>query len=84
MKSYMTRVGEGPMPSEQDNTWGQSIRERGNEYGTVTKRPRRVGYLDLALLGYTSRITGVTDLAVTLFRCPDGRGRSQDLRRLFP
>ena len=67
MKSYMTRVGEGPMPSEQDNTWGQSIRERGNEYGTVTKRPRRVGYLDLALLGYTSRITGVTDLAVTLF-----------------
>ncbi len=72
MKSYMTRVGEGPMPSEQDNEWGNAIRERGHEYGTVTKRPRRVGYLDLVLLGYTSRITGVTDLAVTLFDVLEG------------
>lgn len=72
MKSYMTRVGEGPMPSEQNNTWGDRIRERGHEYGTVTKRPRRVGYLDLVLLGYTSRITGVTDLAVTLFDVLEG------------
>ena len=72
MKSYMTRVGEGPMPSEQDNAWGNEIRERGHEYGTVTKRPRRVGYLDLVLLGYTSRITGVTDLAVTLFDVLEG------------
>lgn len=67
MKAYMTRVGSGPMPTEQDNEWGDSIRERGHEYGTVTHRPRRIGYLDLVLLGYTSRISGVTDLAVTLF-----------------
>lgn len=67
MKAYMTRVGEGPMPSEQINAWGDEIREKGHEYGVVTKRPRRVGYLDLVLLGYTSMITGVTDIAVTLF-----------------
>lgn len=72
MKSYMTRVGAGPMPSEQNNAWGDAIRERGHEYGTVTKRPRRVGYLDLVLLGYTSRITGVTDIAVTLFDVLEG------------
>ena len=67
MKSYMTRVGEGPMPSEQNNEWGNTIREKGHEYGVVTKRPRRVGYLDLVLVGYTCKITGVTDLAITLF-----------------
>lgn len=67
MKAYMTRVGEGPMPSEQHNAWGDTIREKGHEYGVVTKRPRRVGYLDLVLVGYTCRISGVTDLAVTLF-----------------
>lgn len=67
MKAYMTRVGEGPMPSEQINDWGNAIREKGHEYGVVTHRPRRVGYLDLVLLGYTSRITGVTDIALTLF-----------------
>ena len=67
MKAYMTRVGEGPMPSEQNNEWGNTIREKGHEYGVVTHRPRRVGYLDLVLLGYTSMISGVTDIAVTLF-----------------
>ncbi|MFA6830313.1 MAG: adenylosuccinate synthase [Bacilli bacterium] len=67
MKAYMTRVGSGPMPSEQDNLWGNTIREKGHEYGVVTKRPRRVGYLDLVLLGYTSMVSGVTDIAVTLF-----------------
>lgn len=67
MKAYMTRVGEGPMPSEQNNAWGNEIREKGHEYGVVTHRPRRVGYLDLVLLGYTSMVSGVTDIAVTLF-----------------
>lgn len=67
MKAYMTRVGEGPMPSEQNNDWGNAIREKGHEYGVVTHRPRRVGYLDLVLLGYTSMISGVTDIALTLF-----------------
>ncbi len=67
MKAYMTRVGEGPMPTEQNNAWGNAIREKGHEYGVVTHRPRRVGYLDLVLLGYTSMVSGVTDIAVTLF-----------------
>ena len=67
MKAYMTRVGEGPMPSEQNNAWGDAIREKGHEYGVVTHRPRRVGYLDLVLLGYTALVSGVTDIAVTLF-----------------
>ena len=67
MKAYMTRVGEVPMPSEQNNRWGDKIREKGHEYGVVTHRPRRVGYLDLVLLGYTSMISGVTDIASTLF-----------------
>lgn len=67
MKAYMTRVGEGPMPTEQNNAWGDRIRERGNEYGTVTKRPRRVGYLDLVLLGDAIRTSGATDLSIMLF-----------------
>jgi adenylosuccinate synthase len=67
MKAYMTRVGAGPMPSEQNNDWGNAIREKGHEYGVVTHRPRRVGYLDLVLVGYTCKISGVTDIAVMLF-----------------
>ena len=67
MKAYMTRVGAGPMPTEQTNSWGDNVREKGHEYGVVTHRPRRVGYLDLVLLGYTFRITGVTDIACMLF-----------------
>lgn len=67
MKAYMTRVGGGPMPTEQNNDWGNAIREKGHEYGVVTHRPRRVGYLDLVLLGYTMRISGVTDIACILF-----------------
>jgi adenylosuccinate synthase len=72
MKAYMTRVGAGPMPSEQDNAWGNAIREKGHEYGVVTKRPRRVGYLDLVLVGYTCRISGVTDIALMLFDVLEG------------
>ena len=67
VKAYQTRVGEGPMPTEQDTSWGDKIREKGHEYGVVTKRPRRVGYLDLPFLRRTIRISGATDLAVTLF-----------------
>ena len=46
MKAYSTRVGGGPFPTEQDNDIGNYIRERGNEYGTTTRRPRRCGWLD--------------------------------------
>ena len=46
IKAYTTRVGGGPFPTEQDNDTGRHIREKGNEYGTVTRRPRRCGWFD--------------------------------------
>jgi adenylosuccinate synthase len=66
VKAYSTRVGGGPFPTEQDNATGQYLRDRGNEYGTVTRRPRRCGWLDAVALRYTSRLSGVDSLAVML------------------
>jgi adenylosuccinate synthase len=66
VKAYSTRVGGGPFPTEQDNATGQYLRERGNEYGTVTRRPRRCGWLDVVALRYTSRLSGVDSIAVML------------------
>ena len=61
-----TRVGGGPFPTEQDNDIGQHIRDRGNEYGTVTRRPRRCGWFDAVAARYTARLSGVDSLAVML------------------
>jgi adenylosuccinate synthase len=66
IKAYTTRVGGGPMPTEQDNDIGEHIRRRGNEYGTVTKRPRRCGWFDAVAVRYTSRLSGVDVLSVML------------------
>lgn len=66
-KAYTTRVGEGPFPSELFNDLGNQIREKGHEYGTVTKRPRRVGYLDLVVLKRNLISSGATSIALTLF-----------------
>ena len=66
VKAYCTRVGGGPFPTEQDNAVGQHIRERGNEYGTVTRRPRRCGWFDVVAARYTARLSGVDSLAVML------------------
>ncbi len=66
LKAYTTRVGGGPFPTEQDNETGQHIREKGNEYGTVTKRPRRCGWFDAVAARYTSRLSGVDVLSVML------------------
>jgi adenylosuccinate synthase len=66
IKAYTTRVGGGPFPTEQDNEIGQTIRERGNEYGTVTRRPRRCGWFDAVATRYTARLGGVDVLAVML------------------
>lgn len=65
-KAYTTRVGEGPFPTEIDGELAHYIRERGHEYGTVTKRPRRIGYLDLVALNYARRVSGINYLAVML------------------
>jgi adenylosuccinate synthase len=66
VKAYSTRVGGGPFPTEQDNDIGQHIRDRGNEYGTVTRRPRRCGWFDAVAVRYTARLSGVDKLAVML------------------
>jgi len=66
LKAYSTRVGGGPFPTEQDNAVGQKIRDRGNEYGTVTKRPRRCGWFDAVATRYTSRLSGVSVLSIML------------------
>ena len=66
LKAYTTRVGGGPFPTEQDNEIGQKIRERGNEYGTVTKRPRRCGWFDAVAARYTARLGGASVLAIML------------------
>lgn len=65
-KAYTTRVGAGPFPTEQSNADGERIRERGNEYGTTTGRPRRCGWLDVVALRYSVRLNGVDALAMTL------------------
>jgi adenylosuccinate synthase len=64
-KAYCTRVGEGPFPSEEQSQGGENLRKRGNEYGAVTGRPRRTGWLDLPLLRYSGMINGTSWLVVT-------------------
>ena len=66
MKAYTTRVGAGPFPTEQDNNIGNYIRERGNEYGTTTRRPRRCGWFDAMAVKYSVDLCGITHVALTL------------------
>lgn len=65
-KAYSTRVGAGPMPAELLDETGELIRRRGNEYGTTTGRPRRIGWFDAVAARHTRRLNGVTDIAMTL------------------
>jgi adenylosuccinate synthase len=64
-KAYVTRVGEGPFPSEISGPQQTQLRELGGEYGTVTGRERRCGWLDLVALRYAVRVNGMTSLALT-------------------
>ena len=63
-KAYCTRVGSGPFPTELFDEDGQLLRDKGNEYGSVTGRPRRCGWIDLVALRYTIRLNGVTKLVM--------------------
>ncbi len=87
MKAYSTRVGAGPFPTEALGDDGDRIRDRGNEYGTTTGRPRRCGWLDLVAVRYSAMISGATTVACmlldvlsgfdelkicTAYRLPDG------------
>jgi adenylosuccinate synthase len=64
-KAYVTRVGEGPFPTEIHEPVGDTLRARGNEYGAVTGRPRRCGWLDIPLLRYSNQVNGAEWLVVT-------------------
>ena len=64
-KAYCTRVGEGPFPTELRGPEGDDLRKRGNEFGAVTGRPRRCGWIDLPLLRYSAMINGIEWLVVT-------------------
>jgi adenylosuccinate synthase len=64
-KAYCTRVGEGPFPTEARDANGDMLRARGNEFGAVTGRPRRCGWIDLPLLRYAGMINGISWLVVT-------------------
>ncbi len=64
-KAYVTRVGEGPFPTEIHEPVGDLLRKRGNEYGAVTGRPRRCGWLDIPLLRYSNQVNGTAWLVVT-------------------
>ncbi len=66
VKAYTTRVGGGPFPTELDNEIGNQIRIAGNEFGTVTGRPRRCGWFDAVATGYSARLSGVDTIAVAL------------------
>ena len=66
-KAYCTRVGEGPFPTELFDNRAEEIRERGHEYGTVTGRPRRVGWFDAVVARYVSRLSGIDSWALMLF-----------------
>jgi adenylosuccinate synthase len=63
-KAYTTRVGDGPFPTELNNEIGNRIREVGNEYGTTTGRPRRVGWFDSVVVRHARRVSGITDLSL--------------------
>jgi adenylosuccinate synthase len=64
-KAYITRVGAGPFPSEDLGEAGEKIRRAGNEFGSVTGRPRRCGWFDVPLLRYTAEVNGFDSLIIT-------------------
>ncbi|MGX6428029.1 adenylosuccinate synthase [Levilactobacillus yonginensis] len=63
-KAYTSRVGDGPFPTELFDEIGDTIREVGHEYGTVTKRPRRIGWFDSVVLRHAKRVSGLTSLSL--------------------
>lgn len=63
-KAYTSRVGDGPFPTELHDEIGDSIREVGHEYGTVTKRPRRIGWFDSVVMRHSKRVSGLTNLCL--------------------
>lgn len=73
-KSYTTRVGEGPFPTELFDEAGEGLRQNGNEFGATTGRPRRCGWLDLALMKRSCQINGYNYLVFSKISCLNGLG----------
>jgi adenylosuccinate synthase len=72
VKAYTTRVGSGPFPTEITDSLGDTLREKGGEYGATTGRPRRCGWLDMVVLRHSVRINGVNGIALTKLDILDG------------
>ena len=64
-KAYVTRVGEGPFPTELNDEVGEALRQKGHEFGVTTGRPRRTGWYDSVVARYAARVNGLTDLTIT-------------------
>ena len=64
-KAYLTRVGEGPFPTELNDETGEYLREKGHEYGVTTGRPRRCGWFDIPIIKHACRVNGLTEIALT-------------------
>ena len=71
-KAYVTRVGSGPFPTELDDEIGKAIRDRGQEYGASTGRPRRCGWMDIVALKRATEINGISGLCITKLDVLDG------------
>jgi adenylosuccinate synthase len=74
-KAFQTRVGAGPMPTELNDEVGEAIRERGQEYGTVSGRPRRCGWFDTVAARLSARINGFDSMVITRLDILDGMPR---------
>ena len=77
-----TRVGGGPFPTELEDSVGESIAKRGDEFGATTGRPRRCGWLDLAALKQATRLCGLDSVCVTKLRRSGRTGYDKDLPRV--
>lgn len=71
-KAYCTRVGNGPFPTELNDASGEELRDKGQEFGATTGRPRRCGWIDLVALKYAIRVNGIDELAITKMDVLDG------------
>jgi adenylosuccinate synthase len=74
-KAYSTRVGSGPFPTELEDATGEQLRKKGNEFGSVTGRPRRCGWFDAAVLKRSIQINGISGLCITKLDVLDGMER---------
>ncbi len=72
MKAYITRVGDGPLPTELTDATGERLRQLGNEFGAVTGRPRRCGWFDAVVARYAARVNGLDAIAMTKLDVLDG------------